>query len=89
MCQNMLTSNSLFLILAHNLKNNDLKTLLFFFYRNLKDEEFSDPSFQFDYRGEVPMKGKPRPINMWLLSRKPKEFKPEDLKCPFASMMVK
>jgi hypothetical protein len=55
----------------------------------MKDEEFSDPSFHFDYRGEIPMKGKPRPIHMWLLSRKPAEFKPDDLKCPFASMMVK
>ena len=56
--------------------------------------ENSDPTFHFDFRGEVPMKGKPRPIQMWLLSRKPIEKSEliktksaiEPMKCPFSSL---
>lgn len=43
---------------------------LFFFQSHLLKPENSDPSFNFDFRGEIPMKGKPRPIQMWILSRK-------------------
>ena len=67
-----------------------------FAYENVLNTDMSDPSFHFDFRGEVPMKGKPRPIKMWLLSRKKTEglvflkdnvaINLEDLKCPFSHL---
>jgi guanylate cyclase soluble subunit beta len=69
-----------------------------FAYENVMRPEMNDESFQFEFRGEVPMKGKPRPIKMWLLSRKKKddvillknnvEVSLNDLKCPFANMSL-
>ncbi|CAF0709052.1 unnamed protein product [Brachionus calyciflorus] len=58
-----------------------------FAYENLIKPEYSDPNFELEYRGEVTMKGKPRPIKMWLLSRKKSEFKydPSLMKCPFST----
>jgi len=29
-----------------------------------------DPQFEFTYRGLVPMKGKPEPMKVWILTRK-------------------
>ncbi|KAK6172882.1 hypothetical protein SNE40_016453 [Patella caerulea] len=39
-------------------------------YEFLKKEVCYDPSFKFDYRGEVPMKGRPKPMRCWNLSRR-------------------
>lgn len=60
--------------------------LLFFFankfnyfnfqIRHLSKPENYDPQFKLDFRGEIAMKGKPRPIKMWLLSRSPEQAKP-------------
>jgi hypothetical protein len=57
----------------------------------LKKEGNNHQSFKFEFRGEVPMKGKPRPIQMWLLSRqKHVDILLEEVqKCPFATMMKK
>ena len=60
----------------------------------------SDSSFEFEYRGEIPMKGKPRPIKMWLLSRKKRdedvlllknnlEINLNEIKCPFSNIINK
>lgn len=38
---------------------------------HLEKPENQDPQFQFQFRGEIAMKGKPRPIQMWLLERNP------------------
>ena len=60
----------------------------------MKKPENHDPQFKFDYRGEIPMKGKPRPIQMWLLSRNPNTTEQNSFitqanldilsKCPFS-----
>ena len=69
--------------------------------RNLQKPENQDPEFQFQFRGEVPMKGKPKPIRMWILSRRPKADEAgklvklkndttislDQLKCPFSQMV--
>jgi guanylate cyclase soluble subunit beta len=69
-----------------------------FAYENILNKpEMNDSSFEFEYRGEIPMKGKPRPIKMWLLSKKKKdedvvilknnlEINLNEIKCPFSSI---
>lgn len=44
---------------------------MFFFciYRLLCEEKNYDPSFHFEYRGPVIMKGKATPMDVWFLSR--------------------
>lgn len=39
--------------------------------RLLCNEVDRDPSMNLEYRGPVTMKGKPEPMDCWLLSRKP------------------
>ncbi len=72
-----------------------------FAYENILNKpEMSDSSFEFEYRGEIPMKGKPRPIKMWLLSRKKRdedvlllknnlEINLNEIKCPFSNIINK
>ena len=48
-----------------------------------------DPEFKFEYRGEIAMKGKPKPIKMWLLSPSQinkKKINFDDFKCPFSDI---
>ena len=59
------------------------------FVRNLMQGENNDPEFKFEFRGEIPMKGKPKPIKMWLLSRSQINIKIinfDDLKGPFSDI---
>lgn len=47
-------------------------------------------AFQLEYRGEVVMKGKPRPIKMWILNRKKDTNTANSImSCPFSSMTLK
>ncbi|XP_054754630.1 guanylate cyclase soluble subunit beta-1-like [Lytechinus pictus] len=46
-------------------------------YTCLMEPQNEDPTFQFDFRGLVNMKGKPKPCPCYLLSRKPAAAKPE------------
>ena len=44
----------------------------YFEFRYLMKSDNYDPSFKFDAVGEVQVKGKLKPIKLWLLSRKMK-----------------
>lgn len=43
--------------------------MFFFCYRLLCQDINKDDSFRLEYRGPVVMKGKPTPMNVWLLTR--------------------
>ncbi|ODN06498.1 Guanylate cyclase soluble subunit beta-1 [Orchesella cincta] len=45
-------------------------------YRELQNEENFDPSFEFEYRGPITMKGKAEPMNVYFLTRKTPENTP-------------
>lgn len=49
--------------------STQLVTFLFLFHRLLCDEVNYDPALNLEYRGPVAMKGKPDPMNVWILTR--------------------
>lgn len=58
-----------FMIIVMSTINNRV----FFFrfvYSVLNQSNNWDPQFEFTYRGLVPMKGKPEPMKVWILTRK-------------------
>ena len=79
MFQNLLKSNLFCITIILFIKI----FIIYFLISNVSKIESSDPSFHFEFRGEIPMKGKPRPIKMWLLSRN-KNVNLEHMKCPFS-----
>lgn len=44
--------------------------ILFFLFRWLQNEQNFDPTFDFEDRGPVTMKGKAEPMNVYFLTRK-------------------
>ncbi|CAL8081694.1 unnamed protein product [Orchesella dallaii] len=46
-------------------------------YQWLQNEENFDPSFEFEHRGPITMKGKAEPMNVYFLSRKTPQTSPE------------
>lgn len=46
-----------------------LKHIFYSIYRQLTEEVNFDPAIHLEFRGAVTMKGRPEPMNCWILTR--------------------
>lgn len=68
---NVLSFSSIYVFFL-NFQSSDDTTVffcLFYIFRLLCEEKNYDPTFHFEYRGPVIMKGKPTPMDVWFLAQ--------------------